>query len=295
VRRLHAARSGARTRRLKASGDLTLLAVAKCQPPPLPGGNRPHRPSAPVVREDIHPFACVRRTAPPGRADARASVGECTARLVRGIVRGRERRSGVSLQRLPGPTDCGRKTGFHSFEHFGWGSGPTESTIDDSKEQNPTYHSLTSQESLLTPAACSATLCSATMFSARTPRKPLSELEHLVMGILWDRRSATTEDVRAALAQRHPMKESTVRTILKRLEQKGYVQHAVEGRTNVYAGVDAPHSVAAGAVRQIIDRFCGGSVEQLLVGMVNNDVVDERELQRLAQRIARRKKGGKEA
>src|ERR1035441_5049605 len=65
VRRLHAARSGARTRRLKASGDLTLLAVAKYQPPPLPGGNRPHRPSAPVVREDIHPFACVRRTAPP--------------------------------------------------------------------------------------------------------------------------------------------------------------------------------------------------------------------------------------
>jgi BlaI family penicillinase repressor len=133
------------------------------------------------------------------------------------------------------------------------------------------------------------------MFSARKPRKPLSELEHLVMGILWDRRSGTAEDVRAALAQSHPMKESTARTILKRLEQKGYVQHSVEGRTNVYVGVDAPHSVAAGAVRQIIDRFCGGSVEQLLVGMVNNDVVDERELQRLAQRIARRKKGGKEA
>jgi BlaI family penicillinase repressor len=42
-------------------------------------------------------------------------------------------------------------------------------------------------------------------------------------------------------------------------------------------------------VRQIIDRFCGGSVEQLLVGMVNDDVLDERELERLAQRIARRK------
>jgi BlaI family penicillinase repressor len=42
-------------------------------------------------------------------------------------------------------------------------------------------------------------------------------------------------------------------------------------------------------VRQIIERFCGGSVEQLLVGMVANDVVDEQELQRLAQRIAERK------
>jgi hypothetical protein len=69
----------------------------------------------------------------------------------------------------------------------------------------------------------------------------------------------------------------------------------VEGRVKVYAGVDPAQKVAAGAVRQIIDRSCGGSVEQLLVGMVNNDVVGERELQRLAQRIARRKKGGEEA
>ena len=115
------------------------------------------------------------------------------------------------------------------------------------------------------------------------------------MGILWDRGSATAEDVRMALAARHPMKESTARTILKRLEEKGYATHGVEGRTNVYTGVDAPQNVAAGAIRQIIDRFCGGSVEQLLVGMVNNDVVDERELQRLAKRIAGRKKDGGEA
>jgi len=54
--------------------------------------------------------------------------------------------------------------------------------------------------------------------------------------------------------------------------------------------VEPPRNVAARAVRQIIDRFCGGSVEELLVGMVANQVVDERELERLAQRIARSKK-----
>lgn len=110
------------------------------------------------------------------------------------------------------------------------------------------------------------------------------------MEIVWDRTAAAAEDVRLALAARHPMKESTVRTVLTRLEEKGYVTHRVEGRTNVYSGLDAPQSVAARSVRQIIERFCGGSVEQLLLGMVNNDVVDERELQRMAQRIARRKK-----
>src|SRR5215471_15784940 len=127
------------------------------------------------------------------------------------------------------------------------------------------------------------------MFSARKPRKPLSELEHLVMEVVWRHGSIIAEEVRTALADRHPMKESTVRTILKRLEEKGYVTHRVEGRTNVYRGLDAPQNVAAKAVRQIIERFCGGSVEQLLVGMVANDVVDKRELERLAQRIARRK------
>jgi BlaI family penicillinase repressor len=127
------------------------------------------------------------------------------------------------------------------------------------------------------------------MLGARKPRKPLSELEHLVMSVVWTRPSVTAEDVRLSLADRHPMKESTVRTILTRLEEKGYLQHEVAGRANVYTGVEAPQNVAAKAVRQIIERFCGGSVEQLLVGMVNNDVVDEQELQRLAQRIARRK------
>ena len=127
------------------------------------------------------------------------------------------------------------------------------------------------------------------MFSARKPRKPLSEVEHLVMETVWQKSACTADEVRTALAERHPMKESTVRTMLSRLEDKGYVRHRVDGRTNVYSGVEEPQRVAASAVRQIIDRFCGGSVEQLLVGMVANHVVDEQELQRLAQRIAGRK------
>lgn len=109
------------------------------------------------------------------------------------------------------------------------------------------------------------------------------------MEVVWERGSATGEDVRAALADRHPMKDSTARTILKRLEEKEYVGHRVDGRTNVYTPLIGQENVAAKAVRQIIERFCGGSVEALLLGMVDNDVVDKEELQRLAQRIARRK------
>ena len=73
---------------------------------------------------------------------------------------------------------------------------------------------------LTRPFSC-ATFCSATMFSARKPRKLLSELEHLVMGVVWNRESVTADDVRAALAERHPMKESTVRTVSSASKKKG--------------------------------------------------------------------------
>jgi BlaI family penicillinase repressor len=127
------------------------------------------------------------------------------------------------------------------------------------------------------------------MFSAKTPRKPLSELEHLVMDALWKRSNSTAEDVRDDLAKRHPMKDSTARTILKRLEEKGYIKHHVEGRTNVYRVSEPPRNLAVTAVKQIIDRLCGGSVEQLIVGMVDRELLDERELRRLAEKLARRK------
>jgi BlaI family transcriptional regulator, penicillinase repressor len=127
------------------------------------------------------------------------------------------------------------------------------------------------------------------MFRAKGPRKPLSELEHLVMDVLWKRSQSTAEDVREALAERHPMKDSTARTILKRLEEKGYVERHVDGRTNVYRVTEAPRNLAVTAVQQIIDRLCGGSVEQLIVGMVDRELLDERELRRLAEKLARRK------
>jgi BlaI family penicillinase repressor len=127
------------------------------------------------------------------------------------------------------------------------------------------------------------------MFRAKL-RKPLSELEHLVMDVLWKCSQSTAEHVREALAGSHPVKDSTARTILKRLEEKGYVEHRVEGRTNVYRVSEPRANLAVTAVQQIIDRLCGGSVEQLIVGMVDRELLDERELRRLAEKLAQLKK-----
>jgi predicted transcriptional regulator len=84
------------------------------------------------------------------------------------------------------------------------------------------------------------------------------------------------------------MKDSTIRTVLRRLEEKGYLTHEIDGRTFVYRASDGRQNVAVRAVKNIIDRFCGGSAEQLVLGMVDNAVLDRKQLERLARKIAER-------
>jgi len=126
----------------------------------------------------------------------------------------------------------------------------------------------------------------------KSTRKPLSDLEHVVMDFLWANGPASSEQIREALAARRPMKDATVRTILRRLELKGYATHRVDGRTYIYRGSERPRNIAVRAVRQIIDRLCGGSVEELLVGMVDHEVIDRREFENLARKISRRREKG---
>jgi BlaI family penicillinase repressor len=118
-------------------------------------------------------------------------------------------------------------------------------------------------------------------------KSSLSDLEREVMNIIWSGGSATAADVQKSLADKRPLKDSTIRTVLLRLEEKGYVQHTVDGRTFVYSCVDPPGSVAARAVQQIVDRFCHGSLESLLAGMVNDELVDIEELRQIADRLGR--------
>ena len=117
----------------------------------------------------------------------------------------------------------------------------------------------------------------------------LGEVEQSVMDYVWSHGPSTAEECREALASTRPMKDSTIRTVLRRLEEKGYLTHAIEGRTFVYQASDARQNVAVRAVKGIIDRFCGGSAEMLVLGMVENAVLNRKQLERLARKIADRK------
>jgi predicted transcriptional regulator len=119
----------------------------------------------------------------------------------------------------------------------------------------------------------------------------LGELERRVMDLVWRHAPCTAEDIRSKLDQ--PLRESTVRTVLHRLEKKRLVTHTTDNRTFVYRAAEARGHVAAQAVQRIVDWFCHGSMEELLTGMVDSAVLDRKELQRLAAKIAKQKEGGK--
>ena len=124
---------------------------------------------------------------------------------------------------------------------------------------------------------------------AFTIRTPLTELESDVMDAVWNAGSSSVEDIHRVVVRKHDLKEASVRTLLRRLEQKGYLTHKSEGRAYFYTPKESPAQLAGRAVRQIIDRFCRGSVYELVSGMVDDDMVTEEELSKLEDFARNRK------
>ena len=121
-------------------------------------------------------------------------------------------------------------------------------------------------------------------------QKSLGEREQQALEFLWEHGPATGEAVRAGISKERPLTDSTIRTVLRRLEAKQYVRHEMDGRQFVYSSAREPRRVAAEAVRNLIRSFCRGSVEELLTGLVDHRVVDSAELRRLAERIEAQEK-----
>ncbi len=119
-------------------------------------------------------------------------------------------------------------------------------------------------------------------------RAPFTELENRIMAAIWDAGPSSVEAVHLAVSQKHKLKETSVRTLLRRLEEKGFLRHDVEGRAFIYRAVEPARGLAARAVRQIIDHLCQGSVEELVTGMVDAKVLSNRELDQLAQFVKAR-------
>jgi BlaI family penicillinase repressor len=112
---------------------------------------------------------------------------------------------------------------------------------------------------------------------------PLGDLEHEIANLIWTHGPMTAAAVRKMLPR--PLKDPTIRTVLRRLEEKGYFTHKLEQGAFMYYPTESREQIAAKAVKGIADRFCGGSFEDVLVGMIKAALIEPAQLQSIAGKM----------
>lgn len=120
----------------------------------------------------------------------------------------------------------------------------------------------------------------------KTSLPPLGDLEHELLTILWAQGEMTAFAVRKHVARK--LKDPTIRTVLRRLEEKGYVTHSVVSGTFIYRAKESAETTAASAVQGIVERFCDGSIERVLLGLVDAGLIDPDQLAVIAGKLKRK-------
>jgi|SRR5690606_3914646 len=120
----------------------------------------------------------------------------------------------------------------------------------------------------------------------------LTEREADVMAVLWERGPSTVAEVRERLSD--DLAYTTVLTILRTLEEKGYVAHEQEGRAHRYEATVARESARRSALQALTRRFFDGSKALLLAHLVDDEKLSDDDMERikgLLRQRSRPKKG----
>jgi BlaI family transcriptional regulator, penicillinase repressor len=107
-----------------------------------------------------------------------------------------------------------------------------------------------------------------------------------VISVLWDRGPSTVSEVQKALDD--SLAYTTVLTILRILEDKGYVGHTTEGRAHRYRPLVERAEAGGSALKRLTQRLFGGSPELLLTRLVEDEELSEEELRRMRDLLAER-------
>lgn len=124
------------------------------------------------------------------------------------------------------------------------------------------------------------------------PRKKsahLTEAELRLMNVLWEKGPATVSDVADAVTGEPPLAYSTVLTMLRILEGKGYLRHTKEGRAFLYESCINRDEASSGAIRHILAKFFNNSPELLVANLLSDEAIGQKEINRLKKLIAQHK------
>ncbi len=123
----------------------------------------------------------------------------------------------------------------------------------------------------------------------RPRSKTLTGQELEIMKVVWEREQATVRDVYEVLLKRRKVAYTTVMTMMKILEQKGFLRKSQEERAYVYRPAQPKRQVIGVMVRDFINRVFNGSAEPLLVHLVEEHHLSPKDLEEIAR--LRKKEG----
>jgi predicted transcriptional regulator len=112
-------------------------------------------------------------------------------------------------------------------------------------------------------------------------RVTFTERELDIMAVLWEHGPSTAAEVRSLLSD--DLAHNTVLTMLRILEEKGYVGHAEEGRAHRFHALVAREEAGSSAFGRLVDAVFGGSAEALLTHFVRDRRLTREELQRIRE------------
>jgi BlaI family transcriptional regulator, penicillinase repressor len=117
----------------------------------------------------------------------------------------------------------------------------------------------------------------------RTQSATLTEAELRIMQVLWDKGSATVQQVLEALPNKKPLAYNSVLTIVRILEKKGYVCHEKDGRAHIFVPLMNQKEATQSEIKNLLSRFFQDSRELLVLNILEDESIDAKELDRLRQ------------
>jgi len=119
-----------------------------------------------------------------------------------------------------------------------------------------------------------------------TDVQTLTELQLVILQVLWDREEATTQDIHAELHVDRGLALTTVATLLSRLEKRGILKHRKDGRQYVYRALVTRPEVRRSKIRELTETLFEGDAAALISHLVRSEETDPGDLERIKALIS---------
>ncbi len=122
----------------------------------------------------------------------------------------------------------------------------------------------------------------------------LGKLELEIMKVVWEREQATVRDVSEGLPSRHQRAYSTILTMMRKIEGKGYLVHEARDRTYVYRATITRNQVRRSFLADLVERVFDGSAQLVVSGLMDVRSLNRKELAEIRRLIGEKTRESRE-